>query len=107
MTPEEIIEEVKGMDILDILSEVKNWDFEDIYELKDYLDELKSRGESNQVDMTNLPCAEKYLERVNIITESPYVVIWTCDRYGRCLCGPAADEVEDIVKLEEGARGEN
>lgn len=84
-----------------LISQVENWNCENITELKEWMDELYTVDNdlSHLVNMSNLPCAPEFKERT--MAHSGSYPIWTCDKHGMCLVGASADSIESIGDIEE------
>ena len=95
-----------------IYDKIKNWDCEDIEDLREMLRlvidevvadenpfEAQAYAEQKWDEISdNLPIAEEYEERV---MKHPSYPIWTCDKKGYCLTGVVADSVEHITEIEQ------
>lgn len=89
---------IEDLETEDLVDAIVAWDKVDIDDLRDMLEELENRHESNQINMSSLPSAEEFEERVMVVAMYP---VWACDTSGWCLCGPAADETKPLNKIEE------
>lgn len=73
-----------------------DWDMKNVYQLLDMIRDNENAGE--HIDMTSLPCAPEFKERV--FAHAASYPIWACDTRGRCLVGVSADEIEYISGIE-------
>lgn len=106
MTPEDQYRD----DVYKWIECIKNWDCEDVYDLRDMIRdypripdvenvyELQRYAEDQWEQISSdLPIATEYEERAMKHSSYP---IWTCDKKGKCLVGETADSVLDIEYIE-------
>lgn len=88
----------------DIAAEIRGWDMEDVWDLRDLLTELSEALEEEDIqdpravgiDMASLPSAEIPSD---IDTGYP---VWATDLSGRALVGPGANEIETLDAIRAG-----
>lgn len=78
---------------LNLKDRIDAWDHEDVRELRDLInqipDEVKDRLHYDMLPSESIPAGlETY-------------PIWACDKHGRCLVGDTADDIEDLISIQE------
>jgi hypothetical protein len=97
----------------EIADKIRSWNPEtqNVYELANLIRELNQsikelhwleieKTIGDYVDLKGLSIAEAYKDRVDKLRAYP---IWTCDKYGLCLCGVTEGEadIQYIEKIEK------